>query len=90
MRAFLPGGEFHDASIVDYATAMRNRYGDIFIMPGMFGRSDWVTTFSPKDIEIVFRNEGNWPQRETFGSLTYFRTHIRPDVYGDTLGLVSA
>ncbi|KAH8321783.1 hypothetical protein KR067_000968, partial [Drosophila pandora] len=88
LRAFMPGGEFHDYSIVDYATAMRNRYGDIFIIPGMFGRKDWVTTFSTKDIEMVFRNEGVWPKRDTFASFTYFRKHIRPDVYGESVGLV--
>ncbi|XP_017068645.1 probable cytochrome P450 12d1 proximal, mitochondrial [Drosophila eugracilis] len=90
IRAFMPGGEFHDASIVDYAAAMRSRYGDIFIMPGIFGRKDWVTTFSPKDIEMVFRNEGNWPQRETFASISHFRTQIRKDFYGENVGLVSA
>ncbi|EDV56541.2 probable cytochrome P450 12d1 distal, mitochondrial [Drosophila erecta] len=89
-RAFMPGGEFHDASVFDYAAAMRSRYGDIFIMPGMFGRKDWVTTFSTKDIETVFRNEGNWPEREFFPSITYFRTHLRPDVYGESVGLISA
>lgn len=84
----MPGGEFYDYSIVDYATAMRNRYGDIFIIPGMFGKKDWVTTFSTKDIEMVFRNEGVWPNRDTFASFTYFRKHIRPDIYGETVGLV--
>ncbi|XP_033153362.1 probable cytochrome P450 12d1 proximal, mitochondrial [Drosophila mauritiana] len=89
-RAFMPGGEFYDASIFDYAAAMRNRYGDIFIMPGMFGRKDWVTTFSTKDIETVFRSEGTWPERDFFPSITYFRTHKRPDVYGESVGLISA
>ncbi|KAH8321390.1 hypothetical protein KR074_003554, partial [Drosophila pseudoananassae] len=88
IRAFMPGGEFHDISIVDYASAMRNRYGDIFIIPGMFGKKDWVTTFSTKDIEMVFRNEGIWPQRDTFASLVHFRTKVRPDIYGESIGLV--
>uniref|UniRef100_A0A6P4G2S0 Probable cytochrome P450 12d1 proximal, mitochondrial n=1 Tax=Drosophila rhopaloa TaxID=1041015 RepID=A0A6P4G2S0_DRORH len=88
IRSFAPGGEFQNASIVDFAHAMRDRYGDIFIMPGLFGRKDMVTTFSPTDIETVFRNEGNWPQREVFASFEYFRTHIRPDVYGENMGLV--
>jgi len=71
-RAFMPGGEFHDASILDYAAAMRSCYGDIFIMPGMFGRKDWVTTFSTKNIETVFRSEGTWPEKDFFPSITYF------------------
>ncbi|XP_017038766.1 probable cytochrome P450 12d1 proximal, mitochondrial [Drosophila ficusphila] len=90
MRAFMPGGEFYNASIVDYTTALRKRYGDIFILPGMFGRPDWVTTFSTKDIETVFRNEGIWPVRDTFESLVYFRKHVRPDVYGEVQGLTSS
>ncbi|KAH8280332.1 hypothetical protein KR018_002884, partial [Drosophila ironensis] len=90
MRAFLPGGEFHDVSATDFATVMRKRYGDIYIMPGLFGRPDWVTTFNTKDIEMVFRNEGIWPARETFASFTYFRTDVRPDVYGENLGLVAS
>ncbi|KAH8348640.1 hypothetical protein KR084_009331, partial [Drosophila pseudotakahashii] len=89
-RAFLPGGEFHGVSMVDFAVAMRNRYGDLFIMPGMFGRKDMVTTFSTKDIEMVFRNEGAWPQRDVFPSVTYYRTHLRKDFYGGNVGIVAA
>ncbi|XP_022223245.2 probable cytochrome P450 12d1 proximal, mitochondrial [Drosophila obscura] len=87
MRSFMPGGEFSDASIVDFSVAMRQRYGDIFVLPGMFGSKDRVVTFSTSDIATVFRNEGAWPRRESFDSVTYFRQHIRPDVYGNSLGL---
>jgi len=59
-------------------------------MPGIFGRQDMVTTFSPKDMEMVFRNEGTWPQRDVFPSLTYYRTYIRNDFYGDNIGIVSS
>ncbi|XP_017038765.1 probable cytochrome P450 12d1 proximal, mitochondrial [Drosophila ficusphila] len=90
MRAFMPGGEFYNASIVDYTTTMRKRYGDIFILPGMFGRPDWVTTFSTKDIETVFRNEGIWPVRDSFQSIIHFRQNVRPDVYGEVPGLTIA
>ncbi|XP_043642708.1 probable cytochrome P450 12d1 proximal, mitochondrial [Drosophila teissieri] len=90
MRAFMPGGEFQNASITEYTTAMRKRYGDIYIMPGMFGRRDWVTTFSTKDIEVVFRNEGIWPHRDSLDSIVYFRKHVRPDVYGEIPGLVAS
>ncbi|XP_044249024.2 probable cytochrome P450 12d1 proximal, mitochondrial [Drosophila takahashii] len=90
VRAFLPGGEFHGVSIVDYSTTMRNRYGDLFIMPGMFGRQDLIASFSTKDIEMVFRNEGAWPQRDVFPSITYYRTHIRKDFYEGNLGIVNS
>ncbi|KAH8348639.1 hypothetical protein KR084_009332 [Drosophila pseudotakahashii] len=89
-KAFLPGGEFHGVSIVDFAVSMRDRYGDLFIMPGMFGRQDMVTTFSTKDIEMVFRSEGVWPQRDVFPSITYHRTHVRKDFYEGNLGIVNS
>ncbi|EDW33349.1 GL20645 [Drosophila persimilis] len=89
MRSFMPGGEFSDASIVEFSMGMRRRYGDIFILPGMFGRKDWVVTFNTGDIATVFRNEGAWPHREAFDSIVHFRQHIRPDVYGRTLGLTA-
>ncbi|XP_017105832.2 probable cytochrome P450 12d1 proximal, mitochondrial [Drosophila bipectinata] len=90
MRAFMPGGEFYNASVTEYASMMRKRYGDVYIMPGMFGRKDWVTTFNTKDIEMVFRNEGIWPRRDGLESIVYFRRHVRPDVYGEVQGLVAS
>ncbi|KAH8321558.1 hypothetical protein KR074_008752, partial [Drosophila pseudoananassae] len=90
LRAFMPGGEFSDASVIEYVSIMRKRYGDIFVIPGMFGRKDWVAIFNTKDIEMVFRNEGIWPRREALESLVYFRRHVRPDVYGEVEGLVAA
>ncbi|KAH8397561.1 hypothetical protein KR222_010200 [Zaprionus bogoriensis] len=89
LRSFMPGGEFHDSSFSDFAMVMRQRYGDFFILPGLFGRQDWVITFNTKDIETVFRNEGIWPHREGLDSLIYFREHIRPDVYGASKGLIA-
>ncbi|KAH8280331.1 hypothetical protein KR018_002883, partial [Drosophila ironensis] len=90
MRAFMPGGEFYNASITEYSTTMRKRHGDIYIMPGLFGRADWVTIFNTKDIEMVFRNEGAWPRRDGLESIVYYRKHVRPDVYGEAQGLAVA
>ncbi|EDV96109.1 probable cytochrome P450 12d1 distal, mitochondrial [Drosophila grimshawi] len=89
LRAFLPGGEFRNLSITDFALTLRKRYGDVFVIPGFFGRTDLVVTFSTKDIEMVFRNEGIWPDRGLFESVAYFREHIRPEVFESTKGLVA-
>ncbi|XP_060656180.1 probable cytochrome P450 12d1 distal, mitochondrial [Drosophila nasuta] len=89
MRSFMPGGEFHDKSFSEFTSMMRKRYGDLFIMPGAFGRKDSLVTFSTKDIEMVFRNEGVWPHREGFDSLVYFREKVRPDVFGEKKGLIA-
>lgn len=90
MRGFMPGGEFHDTSFMEFTDAMRKRYGNIFIIPGTLGRKDWVATFNTKDIETVFRNEGIWPHREGLDSLVYFREHIRPEVFAERKGLIAS
>ncbi|EDW18010.1 probable cytochrome P450 12d1 proximal, mitochondrial [Drosophila mojavensis] len=90
MRSFMPGGEFYDTSFMEVTNVLRKRYGNIFIIPGTLGRVDWVATFNTKDIETVFRNEGIWPYRAGFESLVYFREHIRPDVFAERKGLISA
>ncbi|KAH8369685.1 hypothetical protein KR093_000599, partial [Drosophila rubida] len=89
MRSFMPGGEFQDKSFLEFTDIMRKRYGDLFIMPGAFGREDSVITFNSKDIEMVFRNEGVWPQRDGFDSIVYFREKVRPDVFGEKKGLIA-
>lgn len=64
-------------------------YGDIIRFKGMFGRRDVIMTYSPPDIEKVFRNEGQWPIRRGFDSFAYYRTHVRPDIFSETGGLVT-
>lgn len=86
----MPGGEFYDSSFLDFAITMRKRYGDLFIIPGFFGRPDFLAALNAKDIETVFRNEGIWPQREGLDSLVYFREKVRPEVFGELKGLIAA
>ncbi|XP_030572608.1 probable cytochrome P450 12d1 distal, mitochondrial [Drosophila novamexicana] len=90
LRGFMPGGEFYDSSFLDFAITMRKRYGDLFIIPGFFGRPDFLAALNAKDIETVFRNEGIWPQREGLDSLVYFREKVRPEVFGELKGLIAA
>lgn len=86
-RDFMPGGEFSNTSFFDYAVAMRQRYGDIFVMPGLFGKPDLVMVFNTKDIEAVFRNEGQWPFRQGLDSVKHFREKVRGDFFGRSIGL---
>ncbi|KAH8413275.1 hypothetical protein KR009_009550 [Drosophila setifemur] len=90
MRAFMPGGEFYDASVSDYTSKLRERYGDIFMIPALFGFEEVLTVYNTKDIEMVFRNEGLWPRRSVFPSIEYFRNKVRPDVYGEIPGLIAS
>ncbi|XP_065367559.1 probable cytochrome P450 12d1 proximal, mitochondrial [Calliphora vicina] len=87
LRDFMPGGQFHDISFFDYALEMRKRYGDIYVLPGMFGKPDMVMVFNTKDIETVYRNEGQWPQRQGFDSVKHFRENIKGDFFNQTIGL---
>lgn len=88
LRDFMPGGQYQDTSFFDYALEMRKCYGDIYVLPGLFGRPDMVMIFNTKDIETVYRNEGQWPHRQIFDSVGYFREKIKGDFFKDTMGLV--
>lgn len=88
IRDFMPGGQFHDASFYDYALEMRKRLGDIYVIPGMFGKPDMVMVFNTKDFEIVYRNEGQWPQRQFFESIKHFREEVKKDFFSQTIGLI--
>lgn len=90
IRSFLPGGQFHDKSLPYFAQALREKYGNIALMPGTFGRPDTVYIFSTEDFEKIFRNEGQWPQRQGFESTDYFRKKIKGDFFQETTGLVVA
>lgn len=86
-RDFMPGGKYNKTSFYDYAMEMHKRFGDIFVMPGLFGKPDMVMLYNTKDFETVFRNEGQYPQRQMLDSITYYRAKVKGDFFGETLGL---
>lgn len=69
--------------------AMRSDFGDIVRIPGLLGRADTVITFKPDIFEKVFRTEGAYPRRRGLESFIYYRKKVRPEVFGDTGGLLS-
>lgn len=69
--------------------AMRSDYGDIVRIPGLFGRADTVIAFKPEIFEKVFRTEGQFPRRRGLETFIYYRKKVRPEVFGDTGGLLS-
>uniref|UniRef100_A0A182Q9W0 Cytochrome P450 n=1 Tax=Anopheles farauti TaxID=69004 RepID=A0A182Q9W0_9DIPT len=89
MKAFGKDGRYANIDLVELHSRMWEDYGDIVRFRGMFGRNDIVMTYSPPDIEKVFRNEGQWPIRRGFDSFAYYRQKVRPDVFGETGGLVT-
>lgn len=82
-------GKYNDLPIVDMHRAMRDDFGDIVRIPGLLGRADTLITFKPEIFEKVFRTEGPYPQRRGLETFIYYRKKVRPEVFGDTGGLLS-
>ncbi|XP_053964586.1 probable cytochrome P450 12b2, mitochondrial [Anastrepha ludens] len=89
MMDFLPGGKLYGANFLQMYTALRKRYGDLFILRGSFGRDDLICSFNPIDFEKVYRTEGVWPIREGLGSIKYYRQVKNPNAYPGVFGLVA-
>lgn len=69
--------------------ALRTDYGEIVRIPGFLGRGDTLITFNPKMFEKVFRTEGPYPNRRGLETFTYYRKKVRPEIFGETGGLIS-
>ncbi|CRK88991.1 CLUMA_CG002512, isoform A [Clunio marinus] len=80
-KRFLPGGKFHEKSIVDVQVMLRDELGELYRIPGMFGQREILTTFDPNDVEIIHRTEGAQPYRRGLETITYYRKKLRSDVY---------
>ncbi|KAG4080699.1 hypothetical protein HA402_013229 [Bradysia odoriphaga] len=89
LRSFLPGGKYHNLHFFEMNKALYKDYGTIFKFPGLFGKPDKIFTFDPKDMETVFRNEGQWPVRQGIDTFDYYRKKVRPDIFTKGSGLVS-
>lgn len=86
---FLPGGEFYNMNYIDMNKMLHKRYGDIFLLKGVFGHTDTVFTYNAEDFEVVYRNEGIWPIRVALMSFDYFRKVKRVDFFKGCSGLVT-
>ncbi|XP_055539547.1 probable cytochrome P450 12a4, mitochondrial [Wyeomyia smithii] len=87
LKNFAPGGRYNNASLPDLHRLMREDYGDLLRVPGLFGRKDILISFNPDDFEKIFRSEGPWPYRPTLDSFLYYRTKVRPEVFEGMSGL---
>ncbi|XP_055598863.1 cytochrome P450 CYP12A2-like [Uranotaenia lowii] len=88
LRNFAPGGRYYNKTMPDMIQALRDDYGDLYRLPGLFGRLDMVASFRPDDYQKVLRTEGQWPVRRGLDSLEYYRKKVRPDVFKG-MGLVT-
>ncbi|XP_017845037.1 probable cytochrome P450 12a4, mitochondrial [Drosophila busckii] len=83
-----PGGRYKGLDLTQLVMAMRRDYGDIYRMPKLFGREPMVTTYNPKDFEVVFRHEGVWPHRPGADTLRFHREQYRKDFFQGVEGLI--
>ncbi|XP_055921074.1 probable cytochrome P450 12d1 proximal, mitochondrial [Eupeodes corollae] len=89
IRSYLPGGRFENTSSTETALILQKELGDLFVMPGIFGRSDILMVLNPEHIEKMYRFEGIWPIRDGFETVGYFRNVIKKDFFGETSGLIA-
>ncbi|XP_059608808.1 probable cytochrome P450 12b2, mitochondrial [Phlebotomus argentipes] len=89
IRNFLPGGRFSSIGMPEVHRIMKKEFGHIYKFNGTFGKRDIVVVNDPKDFEIVYRTEGNFPMRRGLDCLTYYRKVHRKDKYPISMGLVS-
>lgn len=68
----------------------RKKYGNILKFPGAFGNPESVITHNPDHFATVYRTEGPWPEAPAFHTLKYYREKIRPDIFGEHIGLLLA
>lgn len=85
----LPGGKYYKLTYNEMMNKFRGQYGPIVKIPGAFGKNDVVMIYLPDDVEKVNRAEGKWPIRRSLGSVHYFRTNYRQDIFKDSLGLIT-
>lgn len=89
LKAFLPGGRFYKKPLPEVNRLYRKDYGEIFMLPGIFGKRNVVFSFDPEDYQKVFRTEGIWPVRRGLDIVHYYRKILRPHIFKHAAGLVA-
>ncbi|XP_061393813.1 probable cytochrome P450 12c1, mitochondrial [Musca vetustissima] len=82
-RGFLKGGEFHGKPFDAVMRVCRQRYGDIYLLPGMFGLPTNLVSFNLADHEKVFRTEDSYPARPGLEAVTYYRLSQKNSMYSE-------
>ncbi|XP_037921267.1 cytochrome P450 CYP12A2-like isoform X1 [Hermetia illucens] len=90
LRSVLPGGKYCGKNIDEVSKEFRREYGDLYKFPSIFGSQGFVATNKPEDFQTIFRTEGHWPDRTELKTIVYYRTKIRPDIFGKYSGLANS
>jgi cytochrome P450 family 12 len=81
LKRFLPGGKFHNVTMMYMQSSLREEFGDLYRLPGLFGQKEIVSVFDPSMVEVIHRNEGVYPHRRGLQTMDYFRRKVRSDIY---------
>ncbi|XP_017462758.1 PREDICTED: probable cytochrome P450 12c1, mitochondrial [Rhagoletis zephyria] len=87
VRGFMKGGQFADFSLNDLLLKGRERFGNIYRMPGVFGQPPSLVLFNFEDFEKVFRTEGSWPVRPGGEVITHYRQMRKDGFFNERIGL---
>ncbi|KAH8266114.1 hypothetical protein KR038_003488 [Drosophila bunnanda] len=88
-RGYQKGGQYHQLELDEMMRLYRKQFGDICMIPGLFGRPSTVIVFNADTFEKVYRTEGQWPVRDGAEPVLHYREK-RPDgFFKDCVGLFS-
>ncbi|GLV43434.1 Cytochrome P450 301a1 [Carabus blaptoides fortunei] len=88
---FFPGiGAYGDLDMLSQQHRLFEEYGPIVKITKMKMRPDMLFLSDPKDIEMMFRNDGVWPQRDGMDSIVHYRLKIRNDIFQGQGGVLTS
>lgn len=83
-----PKGKYYKAGLKQIHKILSAEYGDVVKFPKLFGRKSMVFLYGADQVEKVFRNEGQYPDRRAFEFIQQFREKYRPDLFKGNGGLL--
>lgn len=90
LRGFIRGGDFYGKTFEHVLRMCRQRYGDIYLLPGVFGQTSKLITFNLDDYLKIFRTEGPYPQRPGNELIFDYRLTRKDGLYDkDNLGVAA-
>ncbi|XP_043646329.1 probable cytochrome P450 12c1, mitochondrial [Drosophila teissieri] len=88
-RGFQKGGQYHQLGMDDVMRMYKKQFGDICLIPGLFGMPTTVFSFNVKTFERVYRTEGQWPVRGGAEPVLHYRSKRKDEFFKDCVGLFS-
>lgn len=82
-------GDYHGLDLTALHKKMREDFGDITVIPSIFGRPSMVLVYKPEDFEKILRNEGPSPYRIASPTLEFYHKTMRRDLYEEYGSLIT-